>query len=116
MQPGGKCFGYRNVPIEDPTRTGKYGHAAVSGVKMEFDKVEAPIVRRVFAMYDDGNSLATIAKILNTEGVRHLSRLVPGRLAWHPSPLREMLRNELKPKSTERSGLRRAHCAEVRVR
>ncbi len=95
MQPGGKCFGYRNVPIEDPSRTGKYGRAAVSGVKLEFDEVEAPIVQRVFAMYADGNSLATIAKILNAEGVQApqppRTRLIR---AWHPSALREMLRNE----------------------
>lgn len=95
MQPGGKCFGYRNVPIEDPTRIGKYGRAAVSGVKLEFDEEQAPIVKRVFAMYADGNSLATIAKILNAEGVQAPQPPRTRQIrAWHPSALREMLRNE----------------------
>lgn len=95
MQPGGKCFGYRNVPIEDPTRIGKYGRAAVSGVKLEFDEEQAPIVKRVFSMYADGNSLATIAKILNAEGVQAPQPPRTRQIrAWHPSALREMLRNE----------------------
>jgi hypothetical protein len=34
----------------------------VSGVKLEFDEEQAAIVLRVFKMYADGNSLATIAK------------------------------------------------------
>lgn len=95
MNPGGKIFGYRNTPVEDPTRMGKYGRAAVSGVKLERDEIEAPIVIRIFSMYADGNSLATIAKALNAEGV---TAPQPPRnrqiRAWCPSSIREMLRNE----------------------
>ncbi len=95
MQPGGKCFGYRNVPIEDPTRSGKYGRAAVSGVKLDLDEEQAEIVRRVFDMYSIGHSLTTIAKKLNEEGVvapqPPRTRLIR---AWCPSSIREMLRNE----------------------
>jgi hypothetical protein len=79
MQPGGRCFGYRNVPIEDPTRMGKYGRAAVSGVKLEFDEEQAAIVLRVFNMYADGSSLATIAKTLMPRAYRLLSRPATGR-------------------------------------
>jgi site-specific DNA recombinase len=95
MQPGGKCFGYRNVPIEDPTRSGKYGRAAVSGVKLDLDEEQADVVRRVFDMYAIGHSLTTIAKKLNEEGVvapqPPRTRLIR---AWCPSSIREMLRNE----------------------
>ena len=95
MQPGGKCFGYRNVPIEDPTRSGKYGRAAVSGVKLDLDEEQAEVVRRVFDMYSIGHSLTTIAKKLNEEGVvapqPPRTRLIR---AWCPSSIREMLRNE----------------------
>ncbi len=95
MQPGGRCFGYRNVAIEDPTRMGKYGRAAVSGVKLEFDEEQAAIVLRVFNMYADGNSLATIAKILNAEGVQAPQPPRNRQIrAWHPSAIREMVRNE----------------------
>ena len=95
MQPGGKCYGYRNVPIEDPTRSGKYGRFAVSGVKLEILDEEAAVVRRIFQMYADGNSQTTIAKTLNAEGVL---APMPARnrqtRAWCTSSIHEMLRNE----------------------
>jgi site-specific DNA recombinase len=95
FQPGGKCYGYRNVPIEDPTRSGKYGRFAVSGVQLEIIEEESAVVRRIFEMYADGNSQATIAKTLNAEGI---SAPMPARnrqvRAWCISSLHEMLRNE----------------------
>ena len=95
LQPGGRCFGYKNVPIEDPTRSGKYGMKAVVGVKLEILEEQADVVRRVFRMYADGESLASIAKQLNAEGVEApqtpKKRVVRG---WFPSAIREMLRNE----------------------
>lgn len=95
LHPGGRCYGYRNVPIEDQSRTGKYGRFAVSGVRLEIDEVEASVVRRIFRMYADGNSQATIAKTLNAEGV--LAPQPPrGRQvrAWCISSIHELLRNE----------------------
>ena len=95
MQPGGRCFGYRNVPIEDRTRMGKYGRAAVNGVKLEIDENQSAIVVRVFQMYADGNSLARIAKILNAEKVEAPQPPRTRQIrAWHPTAIREMLRNE----------------------
>jgi site-specific DNA recombinase len=95
LQPGGRCYGYRNVPIEDLGRPGKYGRPAVNGVRLEIQEQEAGVVRRIFQMYADGQSLATIAKRLNAEGV---SAPQPPRTrtlqAWCPSSIREMLRNE----------------------
>jgi site-specific DNA recombinase len=69
LQPGGKCYGYRNVPIEDHTRTAKYGRPAISGVRLEIEPDQAVVVQRVFEAYAEGKSLATIAKTLNAEGV-----------------------------------------------
>jgi DNA invertase Pin-like site-specific DNA recombinase len=95
LQPGGKCFGYRNVPIEDPTRSGKYGMKAVIGVKLEIFEEQAATVRRVFEMYANEHSLSSVSKILNAEGVEApqppKTRAVQ---AWCPSCIREMLRNE----------------------
>lgn len=95
MQPGGKCYGYRNVPIEDPTRSGKYGRFAISGVKLEIDEAEAAVVRRIFEMYASGISQAAIAKTLNAEGVPAPN---PPRTrlerSWCVSSIFEMLRNE----------------------
>ena len=67
----------------------------MSGVRLELDEVKAPIMMRVFTMYADGNSLATIAKTLDAEGVQAPQ---PPRnrqtRAWCPSSIREMVRNE----------------------
>jgi DNA invertase Pin-like site-specific DNA recombinase len=49
--PGGKCYGYMNVPIEDPSRKEKYGRPAVLGVRQEVVLEEAKIVRGIFQMY-----------------------------------------------------------------
>jgi hypothetical protein len=95
FQPGGKCYGYRNVPIEDPTRSGKYGRFAISGVKLEIAEEEAAVVRRIFQMYAGGTSQAAISKTLNAEGVLAPN---PPRTrqvrAWCVSSIFEMLRNE----------------------
>jgi hypothetical protein len=95
MQPGGKCYGYRNIPIEDPTRSAKYGRSAVSGVRLEIVEEEATVVRRIFETYARGGSLATISKQLNAEGI--LAPQPPRTRqirAWGPSSIREMIRNE----------------------
>ena len=95
FQPGGKCYGYRNVPIEDLSRSGKYGRFAISGVKLEVAEEEATVVRRIFEMYAGGTSQAAISKTLNAEGVPapNPPRTRPVR-AWCVSSIFEMLRNE----------------------
>jgi len=93
--PGGKCYGYRNVPVEDPTRRGDYGRPAVIGVYQEVIPEEAAVIRRIFEMYAAGASYADVAKVLNAEGT--LSPQPPRRgkiRAWCPSAIREMLLNE----------------------
>jgi len=92
---GGKCFGYRNVPIEDPSRQGKYGRPALAGVRLELHNEQASVVLRVVQMYADGLGLASIAKTLNAEKVPapQPPRTRPMQ-AWCTSSIREMLRNE----------------------
>ena len=95
LNPGGKCFGYRNVPIEDPSRQGKYGRPALAGVRLELHNEQAAVVLRVFQMYADGLGLASMAKTLNAEKVPapQPPRTRPMQ-AWCTSSIREMLRNE----------------------
>ncbi len=95
FNPGGKCYGYRNVPIEDTSRVGKYNRPAVRGVELEIVKEEAIVILRIFQMYAEGAGLGQIARKLNEEGVpspqgprTRLSR------SWCPSSIRSMLRNE----------------------
>lgn len=95
LQAGGRCYGYRNVPIEDPTRLEKYGRPAVLGVRLEIEEAEAAVVRRIYDMYGRGSGLAQIAKILNAEGT--LAPQPPRTRtmrAWCVSSLHEILRNE----------------------
>ena len=95
FNPGGRCYGYRNVPIEDPTRQAKYGRPAVLGVRQEINEQEAAVVRRIFSMYASGMGLAPIAFQLNKERV---PASVPARnrprQAWSRYTIREMLFNE----------------------
>ena len=92
---GGRCYGYRNVPIEDPNRIGKYGRPEVTGVRAEIDEEQAAVVRRIFEMAADGFSLAQIAKILNGEGVPSPQPPRGRNLrAWAYSSIHEMLYNE----------------------
>jgi DNA invertase Pin-like site-specific DNA recombinase len=67
--PGGGCYGYKNVPEEDYTRKGSYGRPAVSGVRQEIDPVTSKIVLRIFQAYAEGMSYREIAVMLNQEGI-----------------------------------------------
>jgi site-specific DNA recombinase len=92
---GGRCFGYRSAPIEDSTRTDNYGRPKITGVRLEVDPEEAAIVKRIFTDYVAGDSIKTIAKRLNAEGVRppcpYRGQRHP---SWAPSAISVMLHNE----------------------
>jgi site-specific DNA recombinase len=85
---GGRLFGYTNVPIEDPTRKGKYGRPAVLGVRLEVNPQQAKVVNQIFTMYAEGIGQATIAIKLNETGVS--GPYGP----WSKYTIHEMLRNE----------------------
>lgn len=57
LNPGGKLYGYTNVPILNPTRPGEYRRPAVDGVKQEINPEQAEVVRRVFRMHAAGMAL-----------------------------------------------------------
>ncbi len=95
LHPGGRCYGYRNVPIEDPTRPAKYGRPAVSGVRLEINQQEASVIQRIYHEYAEGFSLAALAKRLNADGVLSPQPSQAGRQrSWGVSSLYEMLRND----------------------
>lgn len=90
---GGRCYGYRNVPVEDFSRTGDYGRPAVSGMRQEIVPEEAIVVRRMFDMCGEGRSLATIAKAFNEEKLPAPRPRKGGVRAWSPHAIHSMLRN-----------------------
>jgi site-specific DNA recombinase len=90
-----KCYGYRNVPIEDPNRKGIHGRNAIVGVYQEIIPEKAEIVRRIFQMYAEGYSYERIAKQLNQEGVLSPQPSRYGCVrSWGHTGIREMLLNE----------------------
>jgi site-specific DNA recombinase len=91
---GGRVFGYRSVPIEDPERRDTYGRAVVVGAKLEVDAEQAKIVRRIFHLYADGLSIKSVAKRLNAEGVLSPKPRQGRMQSWAPSSIRVILRNE----------------------
>ena len=82
LHTGGRIFGYRSR--KDP-----------DGTRLEIYEIEAAVVRRIFEMYAEGQSLKSIAKRLNLEGVES-PRPQKGRFSrsWCPSTVRVILRNE----------------------
>jgi site-specific DNA recombinase len=95
LNPGGKCYGYINVPIEDASRQGKYGRPAVAGVMLKIHPEQSQIVLRIFEMSAKGCGLAQISKTLNAEGVpAPQPPKTRSMRAWCPSAIRVILRNE----------------------
>ena len=66
---GGRSYGYRHVPIEDPVRKDHLGWPIVVAVRREIDEEQGKIVRRIFKLFVDGYSPRQIADKLNTSGV-----------------------------------------------
>jgi DNA invertase Pin-like site-specific DNA recombinase len=95
LHTGGRCFGYRNVPIEDAARVDQHGRPLITGVRLEVREDQASIVRRIFQMYADGSSFQRIAKQLNVEKIVS-PQPQKGRISrsWCPSSIRTILRNE----------------------
>ena len=95
LHTGGRCFGYRGVPIEDPTRPDSYGRPQIVGVKLQLHPEQAEVVSRIFMNYAAGDSITTIAKRLNAEGI---TSPVPYRgqshASWAPSAIWVMLHND----------------------
>lgn len=87
---GGRTYGYRNVPIEDPAGRDAYGRPAVVAVRYEIDDVQAAIVRQIHEMYAAGYSYKSIACELN-------KRNVPSSRGtrWASSAIKVILENEL---------------------
>ena len=56
---GARCFGYRSVPVLDPSgRSGPDGHPLLLGKRWEIDEAEAAIIRQVFEWYAAGSGSA----------------------------------------------------------
>jgi len=95
LHTGGRCFGYRNVPLRMRRMLTSMGGQTITGVRLEVHQDQAATVRRIFELYAGGNSLQRIAKQLNAESVVSPQPQM-GRISrsWCPSSIRTILRNE----------------------
>ena len=95
LHTGGRCFGYRNVPIEDLSHLDSHGRQAIRGVRLEVDLAQAETVRRIFERYAHGHSQKKIAQDLNADGILS-PQLQRGRIqrSWCSSSVRTILYNE----------------------
>jgi site-specific DNA recombinase len=91
---GGRIFGYRSVPIEDPDRRDSYGRAVISGVRLEVDEEQAKVIRKVFTMYAGGLSIKAVTKRLNAENIPSPQPRQGRQQSWAPSSVRHVLRND----------------------
>jgi site-specific DNA recombinase len=62
---GGRAYGYRPVPVEDPSRPDAYGRPTVTAVRREIDPEQAAIVRQIFQWFAEGFSARWMADELN---------------------------------------------------
>lgn len=99
---GGRCYGYRSVPIYGQSASGE---RIRTHVEIEIEEEEAEIVRGIFLMYSAGHGHTTIAKTLNgMKRYKELSRKYfngktptspqNGTNTWCPSCIRAMLYRE----------------------
>ena len=70
LNTGGRCFGYRHIPIESATRKDELGRPEVEAMRREVNPEQAEWVRYIFERYADGRSPRQIADELNRAGVK----------------------------------------------
>jgi len=97
---GGRVFGYANQDIFKGVDL--HGRPLRSHVERVINPVEAAVVQRIFALYDQGEGLKRIAKTLMSEGaaapkpfVRRDLTKVQSVIGWSPSTVRAILTREL---------------------
>src|ERR1700723_1029732 len=91
---GGRCCGYRSVPIEDATRRDNYGRPMITGAQLRVDPEQAKIVRKIFTLYAGGLSIKATTKRLNAERVESPRPRVGREHSWAPSSVKNILENK----------------------
>jgi len=87
---GAITFGYRAVPVPDPSgKLDPDGRPALLGKRLEVVEQEAAIVRRIFEWYASGIGVETIVSRLSSESARG-----PRGRRWLAGAVRTLLKNE----------------------
>jgi site-specific DNA recombinase len=91
---GGRCFGYKSTPIEDPERRDQYGRPLIAGARLQIDEAQARTIRKIFALYAGGVSIKGIAKKMNADHAESPLPRAGRQHSWAPSSIAGILRNE----------------------
>ena len=95
LHTGGRVFGYRHVPIENPNERDAHGRPVIQGVRLEVEPAQAATIRRIFERYAAGHSMKRIAIDMNNEGILS-PQPQKGRVSrsWCQSSVHHILHNE----------------------
>lgn len=87
---GAITFGYRSVPVPDPSgKADANGHPVLMGKRVEVLESQAAIIRDIFEMYAEGAGVQTVVIRLNKLGLKG-----PRGMRWREGTVRTLLRNE----------------------
>jgi site-specific DNA recombinase len=87
---GGVTYGYRTVPVPDPSRPGEY-----LGWRMEIAEAEAAAIRNVFEWYASGTTIPQILARLNADPSRYSAPRAGGASGtWKRGAVLRLLKNE----------------------
>jgi site-specific DNA recombinase len=85
---GARTYGYRTVPVPDPSGRTEHGVPVPLGHRVEIDQDQARLVHQIFELFADGFGIARIVERLNAEGAVYRS----GR-RWKAGAVRRVLDN-----------------------
>lgn len=87
---GGTTYGYRTVPVPDPSgKTDANGYPVLIGKRVEVVPEEARIVSLIFEWYADGLGTGRILERLHRDGLR-----TRRGTRWHEGAVKRLLANE----------------------
>ena len=86
---GGKTYGYRSVPVQDPSGRRDAEGPVIIGKRLDVDPDQAGVIRQIFRWYADGVSHPKIIDRLNMSGVP-----TPRETRWTKHHADRILRNE----------------------
>jgi site-specific DNA recombinase len=93
LTPGGRCFGYRNVPVEAMPSDDAKGRGEFLGTRLEIVDAEAETVQRIYEMFASGVTVSEMVKTLNAEQVA-IAKIGNLNSPWNQTRIRRILRQE----------------------
>jgi site-specific DNA recombinase len=91
---GGRCFGYKSVPIQDSTKRDQYGRPLIAGARLQVDPEQAKAIRKIFTLYASGLSMKATTIKMNNDGIASPTPRAGRQHSWAKESIRGILKNE----------------------